>query len=52
MISTISDTIQYSLPIGNHTINLNQYINQNIQLQFDGQINCIECKIFIYLKNC
>jgi len=43
MLSTISDTIQYSLPIGNNTIELNQFINKKIQLQFEGQINCVEC---------
>lgn len=33
----------YDLPIGDKFINMNALIGQNIQIQYSGSINCIEC---------
>ena len=43
MESSREDIVQYRLPLGNHKINMNELIGQNIQLEFRGQIHCIKC---------
>ena len=43
LISYFKNPIQYSLPIGDKHIELNQFINKNIKINFNGEINCIEC---------
>ena len=43
MKTELADPIQYRLPIGDQQVNMNELIGQQIQFQFDGQINCIAC---------
>lgn len=43
MISTLSSTVDYTLPLGNHKIPLNPLIGKLIRLDFDGVIQCIQC---------
>ena len=43
LISYFKNPIQYSLPIGDEHIKLNQFINKNIKIDFNGEIKCIEC---------
>jgi hypothetical protein len=43
MESSREEIIQYRLPLGNHKINMNELIGQEIQLEFMGQIHCIKC---------
>ena len=39
------DPVNYFLVIGDSEVNLNDYIGQNISLAFNGQINCIACRL-------
>ena len=43
MISTNNAPIEYQMPIGNKTINLNNYIGKMISIKFNGEIFCINC---------
>ncbi|MFK8016911.1 MAG: DUF2797 domain-containing protein [Gammaproteobacteria bacterium] len=43
MIAQLGDVVSYQLPLGDERIDMNARIGQPIKLQFDGQINCIEC---------
>jgi len=38
-----NDTVQYHLPIGDNLVDMNALIGSEIQLEFDGEINCIAC---------
>ena len=43
MRTEIADPIAYFLPVGSQEIGMNDLLGQQIQLKFDGQINCISC---------
>ena len=36
-------TAQYQLPIGDKSLNMNDLIGETIQLEFNSQINCVNC---------
>ena len=41
--SKLQDEVQYSLPMGDHSIDLNPLINKRIKISFSGDIYCIKC---------
>lgn len=41
MTTSLEDVVQYSLPIGDQKVHLNDYLGKTIKLEFKGQINCI-----------
>lgn len=41
MKSSLSETVEYHLPMGEEQLSLNAFIGQDICFEFDGQINCI-----------
>lgn len=43
MISELGEPIQYSLPLGEEQIPLNEFIGKPISLAFSGKINCVLC---------
>ena len=43
MNTQLNEEVEYSLPIGDELVNLNQYIGKTISLQYLHQINCIAC---------
>lgn len=43
MKAQLGDTVQYSLPIGDEEIGMNQFIGQEIQLKFENKIECVKC---------
>lgn len=43
MLTTLADTVQYSLPVGDETIELNPLLGQSIKLTYSAMINCIHC---------
>ncbi len=43
MVAEATDEVNYYLPIGDHKIYLNEYIDKNISLKFNNIINCISC---------
>ena len=43
LITSLEDTVQYHLPIGDDRIALNPFIGNPITLSFLGEINCIAC---------
>ena len=47
MSSELKDTILYYFNIGDDTIYLNNFLNKNIEISFDGDIKCIECELKI-----
>lgn len=43
-VSVDSNNIaSYKLPIGDQSVNMNSLIGEDIQVQYNGSINCIEC---------
>ena len=48
MKTTLSAPINYMLPIGKKTINVNNLIGSNIRINFEGEIQCIACSKKIY----
>ena len=38
-----SNTVNYTLSIGNETININALIGKEVSLTFNGEINCVHC---------
>ncbi|MBU0506435.1 DUF2797 domain-containing protein [bacterium] len=40
--------VDYYLPLGDHNILLNDYLNTNITLTFSGDIHCINCDCITY----
>jgi len=42
MQTSLGPVVKYSLPMGQNLVDMNQLIGKKIQLQFKGQINCIE----------
>ena len=43
LVTTLADTVQYQLPIGNEMIPMNPLIGRQISLHYGGEINCIGC---------
>ncbi|MFW1676157.1 DUF2797 domain-containing protein [Pontibacter sp. JAM-7] len=43
MRSTLADSVQYSLPVGDSEIPLNALLGQPIRLSYQGAINCTAC---------
>ena len=43
MLSTLSNPVEYVLPIGDERIGLNQYLGKTIALTYEGEINCLNC---------
>ncbi len=43
MKTQLEDEVKYILPIGEETIEINQYIGHKISLQYQHQINCVAC---------
>ena len=43
MVSEIGPDVKYSLPLDNTYINISDYINKNIQIEFNNEIFCIKC---------
>ena len=41
--SSLKDEVQYSLPIGNEFVKLNNLISKKIKISFNGDIFCIRC---------
>lgn len=41
MTSTLSNPVEYSLPLSDNELPMNQFIGREIELKFNGQINCI-----------
>tara|TARA_R110000868_G_scaffold117600_15_gene312610 strand:+ start:106206 stop:107009 length:804 start_codon:yes stop_codon:yes gene_type:complete len=41
MKTSLEDTVEYSLPLGEELVGMNQFLGKKISLKFDGQINCI-----------
>lgn len=43
MTSQLEEPVQYRLPIGDDSVNMNKRIGSDIALEFDGEIVCIKC---------
>ena len=43
MKTSLLDPVQYTLLLGEHEVPVNQYLGQQLQLDFMGVINCIHC---------
>ncbi len=43
MQAVLTDTVEYSLPIGDELIGLNQYIGKQIKLTYKDEIHCSNC---------
>ncbi len=41
MKSQLGEVVEYSLPIGNDLLPMNQFLEKKLSLKFDGEINCI-----------
>jgi len=44
MVSSLQDTVEYSLPVGEHLVPLNPLIGETVRLEFQGEINCQHCQ--------
>ena len=43
MKTSLEEPVQYSLPLGQQEVPLNQYLGQRLQLDYQGVINCVHC---------
>ena len=43
MKTSLLDPVQYTLLLGEHEVPVNEYLGQQLQLDFKGVINCIHC---------
>jgi hypothetical protein len=43
MVSVAEETIQYQLPLGDRSIEMNPWIGEQVSLEYQGTINCIRC---------
>lgn len=43
MKTKLASSVEYYLPIGNELIHMNQFLNNEIELNYAGVINCISC---------
>lgn len=44
MKTGLAEQVQYRLPLGEHEVPMNALIGQQLQLSYEGQINCIACE--------
>ena len=43
MLTELKSPVQYTLPMGDHLLDMNQWIGKNIQFSFEGEIYCLDC---------
>jgi len=43
LVGSLADVVQYKLPVGDESIDLNSRLGKPIRLEFRGEIRCIEC---------
>ena len=43
MTTTLTDTVQYALPVGEESFPMNPLIGQVVRLEFLGKIHCVHC---------
>ncbi len=43
MKTRLASPVEYRMVLGDHEIPLNRHLGQSLQLEFQGQINCIHC---------
>ena len=43
MLTRLNHRVHYRLPVGDHVVDMNPLIGQQLRLQHDGVINCISC---------
>ena len=43
MVTTLGETVQYRLPLGDELVGLNEFIGQPIKLRYEGTIHCVAC---------
>ena len=43
MVTTLGETVQYRLPLGDELVGLNEYIGHSIKLRHEGTIHCVAC---------
>lgn len=43
MKTSLADPVQYTMVMGEHEIPLNHYLGQQLQLDYQGAINCVSC---------
>ena len=43
MTTQLTDTVEYKLPVGEESINMNQFIGKSLSLRYTGSINCVHC---------
>tara|TARA_Y100001968_G_scaffold63304_1_gene54085 strand:+ start:1935 stop:2735 length:801 start_codon:yes stop_codon:yes gene_type:complete len=43
MVSDLDNHVKYSLPIGKESFNISDFIDNNIQIEFNNEIFCIKC---------
>jgi hypothetical protein len=43
MKTSLADTVQYQMLLGEISVPLNQYLGRHLQLDYEGVINCIHC---------
>lgn len=43
MTSRLAEPVEYSLPIGEDSLPMNQFLGQRLMLNYNGEINCIAC---------
>ncbi len=43
MVTSLGETVQYRLPLGDERVGLNEFIGQPIKLRYEGTIHCVAC---------
>jgi len=43
MRSVLSNTVEYSLPIGDREVKMNDLLGKEVKLEYLGEIHCIKC---------
>jgi hypothetical protein len=43
MLTELKSPVQYTLPMGDHLLDMNQWIGKNIHFSFEGEIYCLDC---------
>jgi hypothetical protein len=43
MRTSLEDPVQYTMLLGEHEIPMNQYLGRQLQLDYQGAINCVHC---------
>ena len=44
MITELAEPVQYRLPIGENTLDLNPFLGKHLTLRYSGQIFCVHCR--------